>query len=235
MKVSCILLLALAAQAAASVLNTLTDLNLEQLRQETDVLHEKLKAENCWNQQKNMRGVIQKSSDGNDLGAQTELYNRLMDLPIACRKGKQETTTNISVLLPVECVNAVDLTQSWRKDHNGTNISYKANTHHCNPREMVAAGRPWFRIAGQAGNRLLDRCVPVKSCGTYVPLWSNATMPLTIGMAKSIDVYGHWKSICTFFKCEVSVMRCSDAAHDFIYRYDDSLDSCDFAFCGMDA
>ena len=179
--------------------------------------------------------MIQKSSDGNELQAKTELYNCLMDLLIACRKAKQETTTKISVPLPVDCVNAVDLTQRWRKDHNGTNISYKENTHHCDPREMVAAGRPWFRIAGQAGNRMLDRCVPVKSCGTYVPLWSNATMPATVGMIKSIDVYGHWKSICTFFKREVSVMRCSNAVHDLIYRYDDSSDSCDFASCGMDA
>ena len=88
-----------------------------------------------------MRGVLQKSSDGNELEAQTDLYNCLMDLLIACRKGKQETTTEISVPLPVECVNAADLTQSWRKDHNGTNISYKENTHHCDPREMVTAGR----------------------------------------------------------------------------------------------
>ena len=166
MKVSYILFLALAAQTTANILNTLVTLNMEQLRQETDVLQEKLKAENCWNQQKNKRDLIQKSSDGVQFEAQTELYNRLMDLLIACRKEKLETTTKTSVPLPIECVNAVDLTQSWRKDHNGTNISYKENTHHCDPREMVSAGRPWFRIAGKAGNRLLDRCVPVKSCGT---------------------------------------------------------------------
>ena len=71
-------------------------------------------AENCWNQQKNKRDVIQSSLDGSKLEAQTELYNHLMDLLIACRKGKQETATKTSVLLPVECVNAVVLTQSWR-------------------------------------------------------------------------------------------------------------------------
>ena len=43
MKVSCILLLALAAQTAASVLNAPTGLNLEQLRQDAVVLQEKLR------------------------------------------------------------------------------------------------------------------------------------------------------------------------------------------------
>ena len=141
--------------------------------------------------------MVQASSDGNDFEAQTELYNHLMDLLIACRKKKQETATKTSVLLPVECVNAVDLTQSCRKDHNGTNISYKENTHHCDPCEMVAAGRPWFRIAGQAGNRLLDRCVPVKSCGTYFPCglmlqcrrlleWPSLLMSMDIGSQSAL-------------------------------------------------
>ena len=69
MKVSCILLIALAAQTAANVLNAPTGLNLEHLRQDTVVLQKKLKAENCWNQQKNKRDVIQSSLDGSKLEA----------------------------------------------------------------------------------------------------------------------------------------------------------------------
>ena len=104
-------------------------------------------SENCWNQEKITNDVVQASSDGNDFEAQTELYNHLMDLLIACRKGKQETATKISVLLPVECVNAINLTESSRLDHSGS-----GSKAHCDTRDMINSGRPWFRFVGQAGN-----------------------------------------------------------------------------------
>ena len=102
MKVSCILLLALAAQTAASVLNAPTGLNLEQLRQETDILKEKLKAENCWNQQQNERDVIQKSSDGNELEVQTELALQSFD-GSAHRQQESKTRDNCQYICSTAC------------------------------------------------------------------------------------------------------------------------------------
>ena len=102
---------------------------------------------------------------------------------------------------------------------------------------MIAAGRPWFRFVQGAGNKLLDSCVLNNSCGTYIPLWSNATMPSTVGNATSIQVYGHYTLGCMHFRLNASVMRCSwDSSNDFIYRYDDSAGKGLLAgFCGMNA
>ena len=90
--------------------------------EETDVLREKLITEKCLNQQENKRNVMEASTDGVQLEAQSELYQHLVDLLIACRKAKQETTTTTSAALPVEYVNAINLTESWRLDHSGSDI-----------------------------------------------------------------------------------------------------------------
>ena len=102
MKVFCILLLSLAAQTAASVLNAPTGLNLEQLRQDAVVLQEKLKAENCWNQQQNERDVIQKSSDGNELEVHTELALQSFD-GSAHRLQESKTRDNCQYICSTAC------------------------------------------------------------------------------------------------------------------------------------
>ena len=99
---------------------------------------------------------------------------------------------------------------------------------------MIKAGRPWFRFTGNAGNKLLDHCVPATSCGTVFSLWSNSTMPDEIGVVTPIAVFGNNGFSCTGSTVKSSVMRCSNRAHDYVYKYDDS-GVCDYGFCGMRA
>ena len=143
------------------------------------------------------------------------------------------TTTTTPALLPVECVNAINLTESWRLDHSGSEIRPINGKTNCDTRDMINSGRPWFRFVGQAGNKLLDKCVPMESCGTNVPMWSNATMPSTVGNITPFQVYGAWRQGCARFTLRASVMRCSGGNHDFVYRFDDAYAQCDFGFCGM--
>ena len=257
-KISYILVLSLAALTTASIYNAPTNRKLEQLRKLTDIIHEKLITENCLNEEKNKRNLMETSSDGVQLEAQSELYQHLVDLLIACRKAKQETTTTpitttktmtettetsttaptttpkttttTSAPLPVECVNAINLTESWRKDHNGSNINGGSN---CDTRDMINSGRPWFRISGNAGSKLLNRCPPKDSCGTEAALWSDSTMPSAIGVVTSVTAQGSYGN-CNQYPRQVSVMRCSSAPSDFVYRYDDSSEACNIGFCGMD-
>ena len=184
-----------------------------------------------------------------------------MDLLSICRKANQETTstttrptkttpssttltemttpttttipTTTPPSLPVECVNAINLTESWRLDHSGSHIRPINGEYNGDTRDMINSGRPWFRFSGNAGSKLLDSCPPWYSCGTEIPFWSNSTMPSAIGVVTRFTAQG------SFIKCnqidrQFSVMRCSSAPSDFVYRYEDISDHWNLGFCGMD-
>ena len=142
-------------------------------------------------------------------------------------------TTATSTPLPVECVNAINLTESWRLDHDGSHIRPINGGYNCDARDMINSGRPWFRFSGSGGTKLLDSCPPAFSCGTAFSLWSNSTMPSAIGVVTGFTAQGSWE-YCDEYPRQASVMRCSSAPSDFVYRYDDSSDWCNFGFCGMD-
>jgi len=150
------------------------------------------------------------------------------------------TTTSTSITQPAQlCQSAVNLTESWRKDHSDSGIKPIDGLHNCDTRDMVAAGKPWFRFSGAAGNRLLDHCVPSRasgSCGTQVALWSDDTMPDQIGVVTSIQAYASWWGHCkiSLYTTQCQVIRCSDKPHDFVYRLDDDSSICTMGFCGMD-
>ena len=98
---------------------------------------------------------------------------------------------------------------------------------------MINSGRPWFRFSGSAGTKMLNSCPPKLSCGTGVALLSNSTMPLAIGVVTRFTAQG---SVSNFNRHpqQVSVMRCSSAPSDFVYKYEDSSKDCWIGFCGMD-
>ena len=144
-----------------------------------------------------------------------------------------DVTTTTATPAPKECMNAINLTESWRLDHSGRKITPSNGGYNCDTESMINAGRPWFRFSGNAGNKLLDHCVPIWSCGTYVTMWSNSTMPDKVGVVTPITVYGNLGR-CTNYPKKSSVMRCSSRANDYVYRYDDN-DHCSLGFCGMRA
>lgn len=161
------------------------------------------------------------------------------DKPPTHTAAKSPTTTVQSITsaatstpVPMQCVNALNLTESWRLDHKSSNIKPINGAYNSDARDMVESGRPWFRFTGSAGTHILDKCVPKSSCGTYAAMWSNASMPSVIGKVVSILAYGSGSQGCKGRTLKVSVMRCSDDPHDIVYRYDD-VSASKYGFCGM--
>ena len=93
-------------------------------------------------------------------------------------------------------------------------------------------------IKGEAGNRLLDHCVPYDSCGTNFPLWSDDRMPTSVGVPMTFKVYSSVADDCRHEAFAASVIRCSNKPADFVYRWEvntkDKFD-CFYGFCGMTA
>ena len=143
---------------------------------------------------------------------------------------------------PSECQSARNLTEYWRKDHNGSNIAPFNGSVNCHNRDMENAGRPWFRFTGAAGSRLLDHCIysdnsARSSCGTHLAMWSNEKMPTDIGISHSFNVYSSYDGNCKRDILQCSVMRCSSRQHDFIYKWElnpGKSYGCSYGFCGMD-
>lgn len=179
------------------------------------------------------------------IDSERKLYKELVTKLTNCRHLKKNnintttTTTKLSkttstpIILPIkECLSAVNLTEAWRRDYNGSGIRPIRNRYKCDLGSMIASGRPWFRFAGEAGERLLNTCPPQSSCGTAFPLWSNSVMPSQIGIATDIQLYASYSGSCAEWTYKATVIKCSDSQHDFVYRYDSPDRTCS-GFCGM--
>ena len=239
------LILVMVNFTAGSLYDPFANQDLEQMKKLVDILHEKLTSEDCQDPNKTVikTDLLETSSEGIQLEAYIELYKHLVQLIINCRKEKEgattskttsePTTTTTFAPWPAECVNAINLTESWRLDHSGSWIKPINGQPNCDTTDMINSGRPWFRFSGSAGTKLLNSCPPKLSCGTGVALWSNSTMPLAIGVVTRFTAQGS-VSNCTRHPRQVSVMRCSSAPSDFVYKYEDSSKDCWIGFCGMD-
>ena len=144
-------------------------------------------------------------------------------------------TTLITLTQPVECQQAVNYTQSWRRNHEGSGIRPggpdSQEGYAC---DFGESSSRWFRFSGAAGTHMLDSCPKRRSCGTRYSYWTDEKLPKDIGAESTINVYGVYKHNCKWFKETVKVMRCSwDTSHDLIYRQIlNKNESCTSAFCG---
>lgn len=230
---------------------------LQKMKQRVDIVYTMLESEGCPVPSRGRRDLLSSASDSLEYEIESRLYQQLFDLLTACRANnttatgtststttKRVTTTTTTtgtpttqttVATPAVCFKALNLTESWRLDHKQSGIRPANNNYNCDTKSMIAAGRPWFRFTGGAGNKLADTCIPYYSCGASGVLWSNDTMPSKVGVISSFSVYANAGNSCSDFTWRASVMRCSGSAHDFIYRYDDAKDNCNYGFCGMKA
>ena len=128
------------------------------------------------------------------------------------------TTNSTSAIpqIPKECQQAVNYTESWRTDYDGSNIKPRGphswGGYAC---DLHISDQHWFRFAGAAGNRMLDFCVKEYSCGARAPLWiDSSSMPKEVGVEKTATVYESYNNNCKFLPRKVKVMRCSwDTTH----------------------
>ena len=55
----------------------------------------------------------------------------------------------------------------------------------------------WYRFQGAAGDRMLDKCVPMNRCGTGHPGWLNGTHPtVTEGVVTRTVCYSYYDDCC---------------------------------------
>ena len=239
----------LLSSVEASLFSASAHRELEQMKIRVDMVHDKLISESCPEPdlQRTRRRLVH-STVAVDFEIETQIYRYLTHLLIQCRNNKVDfsTTPVISTTeptptsttgspLPPECLTAINLSDPWRLDHSGSRLQPINGDYKMDPRDMIAAGRPWFRFIGNAGNKLADFCVPMMSCGTVATLWSNSTMPSSVGVVSQITIYSHNAGICGLSSFRGSAMRCSSAANDLIYRYDDENRYGRYGFCGMNA
>ena len=148
---------------------------------------------------------------------------------------KLTTPTTRPPTQPFDCQQAVSYTQSWRRDHKGSNIKpgglYSSGGYAC---DLNINSPQWFRFSGAAGTHMLDSCPKRKSCGAYYPLWTDERMPTQIGVEAIVKVYGVDVG-CKTLTRSIKVMRCSwNSPHDLIYKQtNDYTHNCIEAFCGM--
>ena len=217
-----------------SLIHGSDNMGFERYKERVKVLHEMLRAECKDVQLSRMRRDL--SSDVSKTQQEVEiiLYERMTRMLIECRKRNSITTAQTTTTTspqPEECQSAINLTEFWRLDHNGS--SYRpGGSYNCDTSRMISRGRPWFRFSGSAGNMMLDKCPPTYSCGTAAGLWTDNQMPTIVGVQRRIEAYGSWSSGCKEFTKVMHVMRCSDNSFDLIYKYLGDSD-CTLGFCGM--
>ena len=152
---------------------------------------------------------------------------------------KRATTTTPTTTTPLTglqlCDIAVNFTETWRRDHNGSNIkpggAHSSSGYTCDFHKDAE----WFRFSGDAGTHMLDSCPKYHSCGTFYPYWTNEMMPKEVGVEATVTVYGVEGDNCQKHWRLVEVMRCSNTtAHDLIYKPFNGFGSrCLDGFCGM--
>lgn len=153
------------------------------------------------------------------------------------------STTTVSPI-PKECKLALNYTNSWRRDYQGSNIRPGGTSDGSN---CDLKRKAWFRFTGAAGNRMLNSCPKKYSCGTVFPYWTDEKMPSTVGVETTVKAYivdeettRGWlfgrsttTTICKSSTRELRVMRCSDKPNDLIYKASMFANDCSEGFCGM--
>lgn len=166
--------------AADSLMQTGRDAELIRYRERVIILHDLIKSD-CADY-KPLRVARRQLSyddlvDQTDLIVEKQLYTNLRKLYVECQLSKGEagplatrprptettttepttTTTAVPTTTPIptpdECYTALNLTEIWRADHEGTNIKPMQGglSWQCDPAEMKMNNRPWFRFSMDAG------------------------------------------------------------------------------------
>ncbi|XP_067944513.1 oncoprotein-induced transcript 3 protein-like [Watersipora subatra] len=176
------------------------------------------------------------------------LYEQMVRMLIDCRQSttyptsvhgttqQPSTTTQLStstieaVPQPLACQSARNLTEAWRMDHEGREM-YPNNSPNC---DQGSLNRIWFRFIEEAGTRMLNKCPPLKSCGSHVAMWTDSEHPTEVGVESSGMAYGSWNTGCktSSWTTSLKIMKCSSEPSDFIYKSMNNY-GCSMSFCGM--
>ena len=221
---------------------TAAEKSLIRYRQRVTLVHELLLSEECPDLETRVK---RRSGEDSRVEMQLEVEKRffeeLIDMLADCRQEKQNliagaesSTTLTAGARATPSDTAINLTEAWHHElSNSSELKPVDGDYNCDPKSMHRDGQPWFRITGEAGSRLLNHCIPSYKCGTQSTLWSNATLPVKVGVSQLIPVHGSYGNDCYYALFTCSVMRCSEEPDDFVYQWSDFNSACYYGFCGM--
>ena len=67
----------------------------------------------------------------------------------------------------------------------------------------------WYRFEGAAGDRMLDKCVPIDRCGTRHPVWLDGSHPTVAEGVVIRTVCYSLSSDCCKYRTVIKVKNCS--------------------------
>ena len=95
----------------------------------------------------------------------------------------------------------------------------------CDMLELVPG---WYRFQGAAGDRIADKCVPERRCGTVVPGWMQGNHPTAADGVVTRRVCYHYSYNCCLWSNNISVKNCGGY---FVYQLK-GTPGCNSRYCG---
>ena len=86
----------------------------------------------------------------------------------------------------------------------------------------------WYRFQGAAGDRIADKCVPERRCGTRAPGWMKGNHPTVPEGVVTRKVCYHIYNDCCFWSNNITVKNCGGY---FVYKLEWRL-HCFAGYCG---
>lgn len=111
-------------------------------------------------------------------------------------------------------------------DRSQGNYLQNLNDRRCDTWDLTLPG--WYRFEGAAGDRMLDECVPFRSCGTYAPGWMQGNHPRVDEGVVTRKVCYHYEYNCCRSNNNIRVRNCSAY---FVYELQKTL-YCPLRYCG---
>ena len=86
----------------------------------------------------------------------------------------------------------------------------------------------WYRFQGAAGDRILDKCVPMRRCSTIAPGWMRGNHPTVAEGVVTRKVCYHFDTDCCTWSNNISVKNCGGY---FVYKLE-FTPNCYSRYCG---
>ena len=135
----------------------------------------------------------------------------------------------MSLLTVDGCSNYTVLSESDRAQGH---IVINTSNYRCDRDDLVPG---WYRFQGAAGDRMADKCVPERHCGTYAPGWLNGTHPTVAEgvVTRRVCYHNHqyhwyWRNHCCYWSSNIRVRNCGAF---FVYELQ-KTPYCYLRYCG---
>ncbi|XP_078383117.1 uncharacterized protein LOC144665700 [Oculina patagonica] len=102
-----------------------------------------------------------------------------------------------------------------------------SSTVKCDGKEHISSPG-WFRMMGNAGRKIPEKCVPTQRCGTKAPGWLNGKHPTVQEGVVTREVCYHWSDNCCKWKNKIKIRNCGGY---FVYELQ-KPPTCDLRYCG---